>query len=314
MSTLSAAGHTGQTHQYKARRRRIRREGLEGYLLISPWLIGFFVWTLGPMIFSATMAFMQWEVLTPPKWIGVGNFRRLIGDPLVYKSLYNTAFYTFLSVPLRLVLALFAAILLNAQSRAIPTFRMFLYMPNVMPQVASVILWVWVFNPTYGLANLLLKVVGIPPQLWMMDAAQVKPVFVFMSLWYIGSQMVIFLAALQGVPESLKEAALIDGATPWKQFLHVVLPMISPVIFFNLVIGIISSFQVFTTSYLATGGGPNYASTFILLYLYQNAFEYLNMGYAAVLAWAVFAIVLVLTFFQLRLSGRWVYYEGDLTS
>jgi multiple sugar transport system permease protein len=291
----------------------MRREWIEGYLFMSPWLIGFFIWTLGPMIFSAAMSFMKWEVLTPPEWVGLENLRRLFGDELFYKSLYNTAFYTFLSVPLRMVLALFAAVLLNTQSRTMPLFRTFLYMPSVIPQVASVILWVWIFSPTYGLANMLLRVVGIPDQMWMLDAAQVKPVFVFMSLWYIGSQMVIFLAALQGVPESLKEAALMDGATPWRQFLHVVLPMISPVVFFNLVIGIINSFQVFTTSYLATGGGPNNASLFILLYLYQNAFEYLNMGYASVLAWVVFVIVISLTFVQFRLSGRWVYYEGGLT-
>jgi len=310
---MGTTGHVRQNTGRRVRRKRIRWEWIEGYLLMSPWLIGFFIWTLGPMVFSAVMSFMKWEVLIPPEWVGLNNFNRLFKDDLFYKSLYNTAFYTFLSVPLRLILALFAAILLNTQSKTMPLFRTFIYMPAIMPYVASVILWVWIFNPTYGLANLLLRIVGVPAQMWMMDATQVKPVFVFMSLWYIGSQMVIFLAALQGVPESLKEAALIDGATPWRQFLHVVIPMISPVIFFNLVIGIISSFQVFSTSYLATNGGPNNASLFILLYLYQNAFQYLNMGYASVLAWVVFVIVLFLTFIQFRLSGRWVYYEGGLT-
>lgn len=290
----------------------LHREWIQGYLLISPWLIGFFIWTLGPMVFSAVMSFMDWEVLTPPEWVGLANFSKLFRDAIFYKSLYNTAYYTLFTVPLRLVLALVAALLLYLPSRLMHIFRTFLYMPSAIAAVPSVLLWIWIFNPTYGLANMLLAAVGIPPQMWMLDAFQVKPVFIFIDALYIGGPMVIFLAALQGVPVSLKEAALLDGANWWAEFRYVVLPMISPVILFNLIIGIINSFQVFTLAYLATQGGPTYASTFLVLYLYQNGFEYLKMGYAALLAWVLFLIVLVFTALQLRLSRRWVYYESEI--
>jgi multiple sugar transport system permease protein len=314
LSTTSLTRPVLQGKASTSRSRQAHREWVEGYLLMSPWLIGFFLWTIGPMIFSAVMAFMHWEVLIPPKWAGLENVRWLLNDPLFFKSLYNTAYYTFLSVPLRLVVALAAAVVLNAPSRLMPFFRTCLYLPSVMPQVASVILWVWIFNPSYGIANMLLRPLGIPPQMWLMDAEQVKPALVFMSLWYVGQPMVIFLAALQGVPESLKEAALIDGANAQKQFWYVVIPMISPVIFFNLVMGVISSFQSFTTAFMATGGGPNNASLFILLHLYRHAFEYLNMGYASILAWVVFIIILLITIVQVKASNRWVYYEAGLGS
>ena len=292
-------------------KRLLHREWIQGYLLISPWLIGFFIWTLGPMFFSAIMSFMAWEVLTPPRWIGLTNFTKLTHDRIFYKSLYNTAYYTFFTVPLRLVLALAAALLLYMPSRVMHLYRTFLYMPSAIAAVPSVLLWIWIFNPSFGLANMLLHAVGIAPQMWMLDARQVKPVFIFIDALYIGGPMVIFLAALQGVPVSLKEAALLDGANGWAQFRYVVLPMISPVILFNLIIGIISSFQVFTLAFLATQGGPNYASTFLVLYLYQNGFEYLKMGYAALLAWVLFLIVLVFTVLQLRLARLWVYYEAE---
>ncbi|MHB0877152.1 MAG: carbohydrate ABC transporter permease [Anaerolineae bacterium] len=290
----------------------MRLEAIQGYLLISPWLVGFFIWTVGPMLFSAVMSFMDWQVLDAPKWAGLGNFERLLRDPVLAKSLYNTAYYTVFAVPLRLAAALAAALLLNQATRVMHLYRTFLYMPSVIPTVASVLMWVWIFNPTFGLANVLLRALGIPPQMWMLDANLVKPVFVFIDVVYVGTQMVLFLAALQGVPKSLKEAAMIDGANTGRQFWHVVIPMISPVILFNLIMGIISSFQVFTLAFLATNGGPNYASTFLVLYLYKNAFEFLRMGYACLQAWILFAAVLVLTITQLQLSRRWVYYEVDL--
>lgn len=290
----------------------LRLEAIQGYLLISPWLIGFFVWTVGPMLFSAVMSFMDWQVLSPPKWTGLRNLEFMLRDQVFVKSLYNTAYYTVFSVPLRLLSAIVAALLLNQATRVMHLYRTFLYMPTVIPTVASVLMWVWIFNPTFGLANIALRALGIPPQMWMLDANLVKPVFVFIEVAHIGTAMVLFLAALQGVPKSLKEAAMIDGANSRRQFWHVVVPMISPVILFNLIMGIISSFQVFTLSYLATNGGPNYASTFLVLYLYKNAFEFLKMGYACVQAWILFIIVLVLTITQLQLSRRWVYYEVDL--
>ncbi|MBI2939369.1 MAG: sugar ABC transporter permease [Chloroflexi bacterium] len=279
---------------------------------MAPWLLGFFAWTLGPMVFSAGLVFTEWELLTPIRWIGTANFTALAGDGLFARSLYNTAYFTFLAVPLQLTVALLAAMVLNLPIRGVGFYRAVFYVPSITPQVASVILWVWIFNPEYGLANAVVQAVGLPRQLWMLDPELVKPVFIFMSLWGVGNQMVIFLAGLQGVPESLIEAAQLDGASAWQRVRHITLPMISPVIFFNLIIGIIGSFQVFTTAFLATGGGPNYASLFYVLYLYQSAFQFLRMGYASALAWILFAIIMAFTLLQFRFADRWVYYEGTL--
>ena len=172
-------------------KRLLHQEWIQGYLLISPWLIGFFIWTLGPMLFSAIMSFMEWEVLTPPKWVGLANFAKLMRDPIFYKSLFNTAYYTAFTVPLRLVLALAAALLLFMPSRIMHLYRTFLYMPSAIAAVPSVLLWIWIFNPTFGLANMLLHAVGIPPQMWMLDAQQVKPVFIFIDALYIGAVSVL---------------------------------------------------------------------------------------------------------------------------
>jgi multiple sugar transport system permease protein len=281
---------------------------------MAPWLLGFFIWTLGPMLFSAGLVFTDWELLTPIRWVGTANFAQLAKDELFAKSLYNTAYYTFLAVPAQLVLALLAAMALNLPIRGVRFYRAAFYVPSITPQVASVILWVWIFNPEFGLANAVVQAVRLPPQLWLLDPQLVKPVFVVMSLWGIGSQMIIFLAGLQGVPEALLEAAALDGATAWHRLRYVVLPMLSPVIFFNLIIGIIGSFQVFTTAFLATNGGPANASLFYVLYLYQTAFRFLHMGYASALAWILFTIILAFTLLQFRIADRWVYYEGATKS
>jgi ABC-type sugar transport system permease subunit len=287
-----------------------RREAIEGYLFMAPWLTGFVAWTLGPMLFSAGLVFTDWDVLTPIRWVGAANFAALARDELFFTSLYNTAYFTFIAVPLQLACALAAAMALNVRVRGIQYYRAAFYLPSVIPQVAAVILWVWIFNPEYGLVNAGFRAVGLPTQLWMVDPVLVKPVFIFMSLWTVGNQMVIFLAGLQGVPDVLIEAAALDGAGARQRFWYVVLPMISPVIFFNLIVGIIGSFQVFTTAYLATQGGPSYASLFYVLYLYQSAFQFLRMGYASALAWILFMVILVFTLLQFRVADRWVYYEG----
>jgi ABC-type sugar transport system permease subunit len=312
MSRLQAGGAARRAGSPAVRMGWRRWEWVEGYLFLSPWLVGFFVWTLGPMVFSAGLVFTHWELLTPIRWAGTENLARLAQDRLFLTSLYNTAYFTFLSVPLQLALALAAAMALNLPFRGVRLYRAAFYVPSITPQVASVILWVWIFNPEFGLANTVVRSVGLPSQLWMLDPQLVKPVFVLMSLWVIGNQMIVFLAGLQGVPESLLEAAAIDGATAWDRARHVVLPMISPVIFFNLIIGIIGSFQVFTTAYIATSGGPNNASLFYVLYLYQNAFQFLRMGYASALAWLLFLIILGFTLVQFRLSNVWVHYDGGV--
>ena len=297
----------------RARRRaRSRLEAVQGYLYMSPWLIGFFVWTLGPMIFSAGLAFFEWEIVTPPQFVGFGHFRELAQDRLFYKSLFNTAYYSFVRVPLQLVVSLTVAFALNTGLSGIRFYRTIFYLPSVIPMVAIAILWVWVFNPELGLVNALLRSLGLSPQLWMMDPKLVKPVFIFVSLWAIGDQFVIFLAGLQGIPIPLKEAAAIDGATSWQSLLHITIPVLSPVIFFNLVVGVIHSFLVFTLAYIASNGGPNYASLFYVLYLYRNAFEFMRMGYAALLAWILFVIIGLLTLLQLNLASRWVYYEAPI--
>jgi multiple sugar transport system permease protein len=285
---------------------------IEGYLFIAPWLVGFFLWTLGPMLFSAGLVFTDWELLTPIRWAGTANLERIVGDELFLVSLYNTAYFTFIAVPLQLLVALLAAVALNVPLRGVSLYRAAFYVPSVTPVVASVILWMWIFNSEFGLANSLLQVVGLPAQLWMLDPDLVKPVFIFMSLWVVGNQMVTFLAGLQSVPESLLEAADLDGANALKRAWYIVLPMISPVVFFNLIVGIIGSFQVFTTAYLATQGGPNNASLFYVLYLYQTAFRFLRMGYASALAWVLFLIILGFTLLQFRIANRWVYYEGKV--
>lgn len=287
-----------------------RREAIDGYLFIAPWLIGFVVFVSGPMIASLAISFMSWDLLNPPEWTGMGNYRRLAEDPLVVKSLSNTAFYTFLSVPINLCVALLAALLLNAQVKGQSLFRTAFYLPSIMPVVANAVLWFWILNPQVGLANALLRRVDLPESQWLFDADTAKPTFILMGLWGVGNTMIIFLAGLQGIPASLYDAAHIDGANALQRFRAVTFPMLSPVILFNMVLGIIGSFQIFTSAYLMTDGGPNNATLFSVLYLYRLAFEQFQMGYASSFAWLIFFIILVFTLLQLWLSRKWTYYEG----
>jgi multiple sugar transport system permease protein len=288
-----------------------RREAIAGYVAILPWLLGFLFFTLGPLVASFGLMFVDWEILTPPRWNSFGNFERLALDPLVPISLFNTAFYTLLAVPLHLLAALLAALLLNVGVRGTNVYRAIIYLPSQMPLVASSILWFFIFSPTYGLANAVLGYVGLPEQAWLWDVNLVKPSLVLMAVWAFGGAMIIFLAGLQGIPETLYEAAAIDGASDWHRFWHVTLPMLSPTIFFNLIIGLIGSFQVFTSVFVMTSGGPGTSSLMLVLYVYRHAFQNFKMGYASALAWLLFAIVLLLTVVQFRLSRRWVYYEGE---
>lgn len=292
----------------------LRRERIDGYLLILPWLLGFFLFKLGPMVASLAFSFMKYDIVTPGRWVGLANYGRLVRDDLFLLSLYNTAYYTFLSVPLGVVVALAAASLLNTRLRGLNVFRTIFYLPSVVPMVANTLLWMWIFNSEFGLANALFQWLGLPGQEWLLEVRLVKLVFIVMSLWSIGPQMVIFLAGLQGIPQSLYEAASLDGAGAWHCFRHVTLPLLSPVVFFNLVIGIISSFQVFTAAFIATDGGPQNASLFYVLYLYRNAFEFFKMGYASVLAWVLFLIVLIFTLIQFKMANLWVYYESAVRS
>lgn len=287
-----------------------RREAIDGYLFIAPWLIGFVVFVSGPMIASLALSFMSWDLFSDPEWVGFENYQRLAEDRLVITSLKNTAFYTFLSVPINLAVALMAALLLNAQVKGQSFFRTAFYLPAVMPVVANAVLWFWILNPEVGLANAVLDGLGLPQSQWLFDADTAKPTFILMGLWGVGNTMIIFLAGLQGIPASLYDAAHIDGANAWQRFRAVTVPMLSPVILFNLVLGVIGSFQIFTSAYLLTDGGPNNATLFSVLYLFRLAFEQFQMGYASAFAWLIFAIILVFTLIQLKFSQRWTYYEG----
>lgn len=287
------------------------REAVDGWLFITPWLLGFLFFTAGPMIGSAVISFLDWEILTPPTWVGLTNFRQMATDPLFRLSLYNTAYYTFIGVPIYLVAALLMALVLNLHLRGITFYRTIFFLPSLTPAVANALLWVWIFSPDFGLANYFLQAVGLPPQKWLFDVNLAKPSLILMGLWGIGSQMIIFLAGLQGISQTLYEAASIDGANEWRRFWSITLPMLSPTLFFNLVIGIIGSFQVFTTAYIATQGGPQNATLFYVLYLWRNGFDYFKMGYASALAWVLLLIVLALTMLQFGLARRLVYYEVE---
>jgi multiple sugar transport system permease protein len=286
-----------------------RQEALAGYITVLPWFLGFLIFSAGPIVVSFGLMFMRWEVLTPPAFNGLDNFDRLIHDPLVPASLLNTLIYTVLAVPLHLLAALAAALLLNVGVRGTNIYRVLIYLPSQMPAVASAILWFFIFSPTYGLANGILGWIGVSPQQWLYDVNLVKPSLVIMAVWSLGGAMIIFLAGLQGIPDVLYEAARIDGAGTWRLFRHITVPLLSPTIFVNLIIGIIGSFQVFTNVLIMTDGGPGNASLMFVLYIYRNAFQNFRMGYASLLAWVLFLIVLVLTVIQFRVSRSWVYYE-----
>jgi multiple sugar transport system permease protein len=293
---------------YASSRRRLHAN-VEGYSFISPWLLGFFIFTVGPMLASLYFAFTDYRAITAPRFTGLANFSRMAADRYFLISLSNTAYYVFIGVPAFQLSALAMAMALNAKIKGTAVYRTIYYLPSVMPAVANAVLWVWIFNPDFGFANVVLGWLGLPPLRWLADPALAKPCFIIMGVWATGAGMLIYLAGLQGVSEALYEAAEIDGAGTWSRFRYVTVPMITPSIFFNLVIGFIGSFQVFTTAYVATGGGPVNATLFYVLYLYQMAFQSFWMGYASALAWVLFIIILLFTLVQLRLSRRWVYYE-----
>lgn len=291
----------------------LRQEAIDGYLFIGPWLIGFLLWIAGPMLFSLALVFMNWSLLTAPTFAGLDNFKALFADDLLPTSLYNTAYYTFIFVPLHVILALLAALALNFRIRLVGVFRTVYYLPSITPSVASVMLWLWVFNPDFGLVNLALRRMHLPTSHWFVDPVWAKPALIIMALWALGGAMIIFLAGLQNVPQELYEAASIDGAGYWSRFWGVTLPLLSPVIFFNLVVGIIGSFQIFTSVFIISNGqgGPSNSTLFLVLYLYQSGFVYFKMGYASLIAWILFLIVLTFTGIQFLVAKRWVHYEGS---
>lgn len=314
MSITNAANLREPVGVVPRRRSRFRRrQEIEGLLCILPWLIGFLCFKFGPMVASLGIGMMRWDALQPPRWVGLENFQTMLTDPRWYNALYNTAYLSFLSVPLQLAVAFLFALILNEKLRAMSMFRTIFYLPSQTPLVATAFLWNWIYHPDFGLANVLLDMLGLPTQGWLFDPVLAKPSLILIQLWSgIGVPMIIFLAGLQGVPESLYEAASLDGAGTWARFRHVTIPMVSPVIFFNLIIGIIASFQgFFTIVFLTTGGGPVYATLIYVVYIYLRAFQDFKMGYAAALAWVLFLIIMAMTAVQFILARRWVYYEGS---
>lgn len=292
-----------------------RRSGLgrievrDGWLMAAPFLIGVVAFWAGPMFYSLYLITQQWNLITPPMPIGLGNLQQLFADPRVGIALWNTAYYTFLGVPLRLAAAFALALALNQRLRGLPLLRAVFYVPAIVPAVASSVIWLQLLNPEYGLVNAILQWFGLPAVAWLYQPMAAKPAFILMSLWGIGPQMIIFLAALQNTPRELLEAAEIDGAGSWARFTHVTIPIVSPVILFNLTMGIIGSFQVFTSALVMTRGGPQNATLFMVLYIYDTAFSLFRMGYSAALAWLLFLIIMAVTFVQWRITNRWVYYE-----
>jgi multiple sugar transport system permease protein len=292
--------------------RRQRREEFEFYLSILPWLIGFILFTGGPILASMAFSLTDWTGLSTINWIGIQNYIDMVTtDTQFFTVLWNTFYYSFFSVILGLIGSVTVAVLMNQKLKGINVFRTIYYLPSVTSGVAVAIMWVWLFNPQVGLINYALSLVGITGPEWLGSTDWAMPALILMSLWGIGANMIVLLAGLQGVPEQLYEAARIDGASKWQEFVNVTIPMISPVIFYVLIISIIGSFQIFENVYVMTRGGPGDSTRVFVFHLYQNAFEYQKMGYASALAWILFLIIMLLTFLQFKLGQSWVHYEYE---
>lgn len=287
---------------------RERREAREALLYLAPWLIGFMTFTAGPVLFSLGLSFFKWDVIRPAHFVGLANYRYLIHDPLIAKSLGNTLFYVALFLPVSNIIALTMAMLLNQKVRGMGVFRTLFYLPTLTTGVATFTLWSVVFDPETGPLNKFLRhFIAHPPE-WLLDPNWSKPALIIMACWAVGGTMLIYLAGLQGIPKMLYEAADLDGASSFGQFWHVTVPMLSPTIFFNVIMSTIGSFQVFAASFVLTGGGPSNSTMFYVYYLFNRAFVYFNMGYASAMAWLLFAIVLVLTLIQMKMAPKWVHY------
>ncbi len=288
------------------------KEAIWGYFFISPWIVGLLAFSALPILSAVYYGFTRYDIFSAPVWIGLTNYKKMFtDDPLFWKSLYNTAYYVCVSVPLRLLLAFALAMLLNSKIRGMAVYRSLIYLPMVVPIVAAAILASWILHPRIGIMNYLLNLLKIPAIRWMVTERWSKPAIVLVSLWRIGETMIIFLAGLQGIPTQLYEAADIDGAASSIKLFRITIPMLTPVILFNLVIDIIHSFQVFAFALIMTRGGPLNSSLFFVLYIYQQGFNFFHMGYACGLATVLFLIVLGLTILVFRSSESWVYYEAE---
>lgn len=290
-----------------------RNDTRNGLLFAAPWLIGFVLFIAYPIAASLYYSFCAYDAIRPPQWVGLQNYQRLFTeDDLFWKSLWNTLYMGIFGLPIGLAASLGVALLLNQKIKGIAFYRTLYYLPSITPVVATSILWLWLLNPQIGLINVALGKLGVAnPPAWLNDPFWAKPALILMGLWGVGGGMVIYLAALQDVPVALYEAAALDGATPWHQFRHVTLPMLSPVILFNLIMGLIGSFQYFTQAYVMTSGGPQDSTMFYALHLFNRAFLDFKMGYASAMAWVLFVVTLIGAAIVFRTSARWVYYAGE---
>ncbi|WP_231516905.1 carbohydrate ABC transporter permease [Sporolactobacillus terrae] len=292
----------------------MKKKNLIGIAFASPWMIGFLVFSAYPIVMSLYYSFTKFNILQSPQWIGLTNYQHMIHDPLFWRSLFNTFYITIFGVPLSIVLGIGAAVLLNQKVRGVGIFRTLMFLPTIVPPVAVAIVWMFILNPDYGLLNALLSFFHLPQPGWLADPGYSKASLLLMVLWQSGQIIVIMLAGLQDVPKSIYEAAEIDGASEWMKFRRITLPMLSPVIFFNVVIGAINFLQFFTQAFVVAPkalGSPAHSTLFYTTYIYQNAFQYMNMGYASAMAWGLLILTLVLTFVIFKIGKRSVFYGGD---
>ncbi len=287
------------------------RQDLVGYAFISPWLVGFLVFTALPFVASIYLSFTRYNVVTPPFWVGMANYKTLLtDDPLFFKALGVTFKYALVAVPVGIAAGVGLSLLLNVEVKGMSVYRTIFYLPSIVPAVAASVVFVWILNPQIGLVNGILKAVGITGPSWLADAKWAFWSLVFMGLWGVGGSMVIYLAGLKDIPFHLYEAAVIDGANAFQRMRRITLPMLTPVIFFNLVMGVIGAFQYFTQAYIMTAGGPEDSTLFYSLYLFNRAWRYLDMGYASAMAWVLFLVIMVFTAIIFRSQRRWVHYGG----
>ena len=285
---------------------------MTGLLFISPWILGFLAFRVYPFLASLYYSFTFYPVLQDPKWIGIRNYVNLFDDPRFLTSLWNSSYYAIGAVPLGALFGIFLAMLLNMRVKGLSVFRTIFFLPSITPVVAAAIVWLWMFNPRIGLINDCLSLVGIHGPAWMGDPQWAKPALILMSIWSVGNAVVIYLAALQDVPRELLEAASLDGAKAMQKIRYVTLPMISPVILFNVIVGLIAAFQLFTQVHVMTDGqgSPADSTLMMSIYLFQSAFAFFKMGYASAQAWILFLIIVAFTLVLFRVSGRLVYYGG----
>jgi multiple sugar transport system permease protein len=306
-----------QTNVRPAKKARLgklaRQEERQFYLFISLWIIGFVLFDAGPIVASLIVSFTNWSLLEAPKWIGLANYQKMIGDQFFYIAIWNSLYYGIASVGLGLIVSFLLALLLNQKVAGIALFRTIFYLPSVVSGIAVAILWIMILNADFGLLNTALGWIGIKGPGWLIQPQWTKPALILMSLWQgAGGSMVIYLAGLQSVPTHLYEAAEIDGAGPWGKFWNVTVPMMSPIIFYNLIVGFIASLQGFVlVLIMTTDGRPANAALMIGLYLYRQAFVFFNIGYASAIAWVLLMVIMLFTAAQFYLAKYWVFYEGE---